>query len=256
MVTTRRKITNERDRFGGYGVQPARRTSLADTEFDTPEETTDFSFSVTEDAYYTGDTATKYDLGDRSVFTERDTTVETEKEPVIEYSKRPYVGTYEYAKPTSAKKSRKRDKEDVMPSIRTRAYAENAQSGSFETHEAEKSKLSGKAKVALISYVAAVIVLAALVIITGLAISNINAESVSLENEISVKSMSLTELNAEINEYTNLDRISGAAMNNGMEKTGSVKEVDLLPTVDKTTYERTPNWFDRFCDFLSNIVGG
>lgn len=261
MVTTRRRITSEQDRFGGYSIQPANKSVLNENETETPSVEMERSFSfrtVKDEPYFGNENATKYAVDDKAIFNEHDGRVAVEQPPVIEYSSRPYYGAYEYSKPVMAparaKKTRKREKEDVMPSIRTRAYASEEQGEQPKTRE--KSGMASKTKVALVAYIAVVLVLAVLVIATGLAVSNINAQSARLENEIAIKNNRLTELNAEIKEYTNLDRITGAAVNNGMEHIGNVTEVELVPTNPPTNYEGKTNWFDKLSDFLSNIVGG
>ncbi|WP_251546123.1 hypothetical protein [Pumilibacter intestinalis] len=265
MVTTRRRITNEQDRFGGYGLSPAQKSVTFEEETETPaaQRENRISFrTTTDEPYFGNENATKYSVDDRALFTERETRREVrtaeEEQPVIEYSQRPYFGTFGYEKtvtaPARVKKSRKREKEDVMPSIRTRAYAKEQEKE--QPAPREKTRISGKGKVALLVYAAAVVILAVMVIATGLAVSSINASSASLENEIAAKNARLSELNAEIREYTNLDKITGAAINNGMEKVEGATEVELLPTESPTDYEGRTNWFDKFCDFLSNIVGG
>ena len=50
--------------------------------------------------------------------------------------------------------------------------------------------------------------------------------------------------------------IVGAAVGEGMEKIKLPAEVQLIPTTEPVKYEGRTNWFDKFCDFLSKIIGG
>ncbi len=247
MVTTaRRRISTEQDRFGGYGIQPSGKAVADETaKENTSTETERFSYRTVMDE-------PSYSVP----YTE--TAQKSATDSVIEYTSRPYYGAYDYSvpiqAPTRSKKARKREREDVMPSIRTRAYAE--QKPEQEVVKREKTRLSGKAKVALIAYVAIVTVLAVMVVVIGLTVSNINARSASLESEIALKSSQLADIRADISELTDFDTIASAAEKNGMEKIDSVIEVELVPTVTPTEYEGRTNWFDKVCDFISKVIGG
>ena len=254
MVTKKRRIVSEQDRFGGYGMQPALKTAVDETETERLRDES-FSFSIADEPGFITESRPAYQP-ERNAYVEKSDNGHSRADKVIEYSSRPYFGAYDFVKPVRAKKSRKHEKEDVMPSIRTRAYAkESVEEESSVTYGA-KSKLSGKTKAMLIAYISVVLVLAVTVIATGLAASNINAQSSKLEYEISLKNAQLTEINAEIREYTNLDRIAGAASGNGMENIGSVTEIELVPPVDPVEYEGRTNWFDAVCDFVGKIFGG
>ena len=50
--------------------------------------------------------------------------------------------------------------------------------------------------------------------------------------------------------------ITGAAVEGGMEKVTNTTEVELLPSAEPMKYEGRTNWFDKFCDWLSGIIGG
>lgn len=251
MVTTRRRITSEQDRFGGYGIQPSGTVTIDEPQTETPSfmQSDRYSFrTVTDEPAFSADVSAT------------DSRVKQTEQPsqpdVIEYSSRPYNLTYDFLMPPAkqAKKQRRREKEDVMPSIRTRAYASAEEEKSEK--KAAQAKISGKTKAALIAYVAAVVVFAILIIATGLAVSNINARSAELETEIAVKNERLAALNAEILGLTDMDAIAEAAANNGMQKIDSSIAVDLIPATDPVRYEGRTNWFDKFCDFISNIFGG
>ena len=47
-----------------------------------------------------------------------------------------------------------------------------------------------------------------------------------------------------------------AATEMGMVKTEDATKIELIKISDKTSYEERTNAFDRFCDFISGIIGG
>lgn len=246
MVTVKRRIATEQDRFGGYGIQPYAGTVTDETETTYNER---YSFRTVDEP------ATNAVRRDR--VTEAPAT-EERAPSVIEYSTRPYYGAYGYTAPAKANKSRakkeRREKEDVMPSIRTRAYARPQE----ENNEGQqtRAKMSGKTKIALVAYAITVVALAIVVIATGLAVSNLNSDAARIEREIVQKNEQLMQLNGEIAALTDLDRIAGAAANEGMHKIDETVAVDLLPTEEPVTYKGRSNWFDKLCDWLSKIIGG
>ncbi len=247
MVTYKRRIASEQDRFGGYAMQPSGKTVTDETEVPVTER---FAFRTTADEpVYTEENRTAYE-------TERTQTVtRNAPPPVVEYSQRPVYGYTVPAKaPRRAKKQARREKEDLMPSIRTRAYAQQQEQESEK--QAPRARLSGKAKAALVAYAAVTLLLAALVISVGLAVSNLNARSAQLEREIAQQNERLLAIDTDIAVYTDLDRIAGAAMNDGMHKIEHPVSVDLVPTTNPVSYESRTNWFDKLCDWLSKIIGG
>ena len=42
----------------------------------------------------------------------------------------------------------------------------------------------------------------------------------------------------------------------GMTSAGAAQEIELIPIGDEVTYEERTNAFDRFCDFISQLLGG
>lgn len=255
MMNPRRRISS--DPQGGYGIS-SRRTITEE-----PQTDEDFSFrTVTDEPVRTTDEYgyenRTYDRVAYAPETERETAQSPDMLQGFEYS-RPYFAagyTKTLPSPAKTKKARKREREDVMPTIRTRAYGKPEEEPEETVAPKAKSRLSGKTKAALFAYVAAVVILAIIVIATGLAVSNIGAQASELESEIAAKNNTLSSLNAQIEASTDLDRVTGAAYNNGMSKIETSETVDLLPTVDSIEYEGRTNWFDKFCDFIGKIIGG
>ncbi|WP_251617346.1 hypothetical protein [Pumilibacter muris] len=280
MITAKRRITTEQDRFGGYAIQPSQKITFDENLENAPLTDSDrrFDFRVNTDEPSFSATPTYSDMSNYSggrtyaapyseqnaVNREQPRAAVTQQPSVIEYSTRQdYAGTTGFmqnpvATPSYTKSRRK--KEDLMPSIRTRAYGQpelrEAEKEEEKSRPRDKAKLSGKTKAALLIYAAVVVILAVMVIATGLAVSNINAQASALENEITVKNARIIEQNSEIARLTDPDRIVGAAVGEGMEKIKLPAEVQLIPTTEPVKYEGRTNWFDKFCDFLSKIIGG
>ena len=239
MRTIRRKVLTEEDRYGGYATGPVATTLQA------PEEK--------EETYHTFSFDTRFVPTTDEVKTEAPVeTVPTRsvEQPVIEYSRRPYtVAPPQPSAPATVRQEKKTPRKEVMFEIRQPVPA--------EAEQAEpRAKVTGRMKVYLGIYLAVAAVLAVLVIATGLAVSNISADADRLQSEITMQNEVLAAQNAEILRLTDIDRITGKAVNNGMQKMENAKEVDLLPVSDPMVYEGRTNWFDRFCDWLSKIIGG
>ena len=241
MMTIRRKVVTEQDRYGGYAMGP--RTVVV------PEEK--------QETYSTFSFDTRLAPAVEEVKTEAPVETRREEpvaapthsvESVIEYSKRPYTPAVpQTSAPAPARQAKKAPRKEVMFEIRQPSPAEA---------EEPRAKVSGRMKVYLGVYLVVAAVLAVLVIATGIAVSNVTADADRLQSEIAVQNEVLAAQNAEILRLTDIDRITGKAVNNGMKKMENAKEVELLPTSDPMVYEGRTNWFDRFCDWLSKIIGG
>lgn len=139
------------------------------------------------------------------------------------------------------------DFDDLMPVIKNEEVQERKE---------ETRKLSSKAKVMLVVYLATALILALIVLATGLAITGASGEVAALENEVRTQSAVLAESEAVLAHLSDDVTITGAAVNQGMVKTDAQKEIELIELTDKTNYEARSNAFDRFCDFVSGIFGG
>ena len=150
-----------------------------------------------------------------------------------------------------------RESEDVMPSIKTRAYmTEKPEEIEKVSRSESKEGLQSKTKLMLAIYVATVIVLAAIVIATGIAISGAENSVSSLEYQLSQKNAVIAGQQAEIAALGDDTYLTGAAVENGMQKVDNAIEVDLIDLGGTVDYEARTNWFDKFSDWLSKIIGG
>ena len=240
MISTRRQVINEQDRYGGYA---SSQTGYLSPDIDMPEtnpaRTDGFSYSAVESV---------------------ERTRETEREPM--YSRRPaYPGLDEYigviqapAKP--AKRKVPRESEDLMPSIKTRAYAEEIPEEEETVRRAEKSEgISTKAKLMLCAYVATVLILAAIVIGTGIAISGAQGSVSALQAELAQKNAVILSQQETLSDLSDETYITGEAVEQGMKKIENTEEVERIELIEPPTYDARTNWFDKFCDWLSNIMG-
>lgn len=264
MVTTRRRITNEKDRFGGYAAAPSSRTTeISDNTEESFARNERISFErFTDEPVYNTERTAAYETENRNVY-EEETVSERytapAQPPVINYSTRYSTATTKAQAQTS--KARKKNKDDFMPDILP-AQSREMLNERTEEHMYEKSKASLKVKAALVAYITVVLALAITVIATGLAVTKMNRAADSLEREIAAKNVTLTEQVAQIHDLTDLTdpavraRIEDAARADGMETITQSAEVELLPTNEPTKYEGRTNWFDKFCDFMSRVFGG
>lgn len=139
------------------------------------------------------------------------------------------------------------DPGDLMPVIKSEPPKQE------ETH---KVGLTSKAKVMLGVYAATAIILAMIVLATGLAINGASDQIVALENSVVAQSALLAESEATLRHLSDEDTITGEAVRRGMVRTESSTEVDLVELGAPESYAARSNAFDKFCDFLSGIIGG
>lgn len=267
MVSFRRTVRTEQDREGGYGLSPVKRSEISDTD------TESFSINV-------GETVHARNIGR---MTERDgmaATVERErvsipaemprKKSEFEYSGREdypstaeFVG-YDYVAPSRMKKSPRREKEDFMPSIAGAQKPAVKPAAATEVRRKERAQLSSKAKAMLFLYMGIVAIMAVAVIGIGIAVSNVTAQVSGLEQAIASRSEVVARQNSDIERITDLNYIAGVAMGGNpdtgaggdMERIDTAVQVEGVQLSSPITYEERTNWFDRFCDWISNLIGG
>lgn len=234
MIKTTRQIRTEEDRFGGY--IPRAETGRRNVEVD---------LNVNPD--------TELHFSRREAFVEPEIESPVRPEPKRE---EPLYSTRENPRATVAAPTRKRTAaklpaEDVMPTIRTEAEPTTERAMPAPRNE---SLLSRRTKIMLAVYSAIAVVLAVIVIATGIALSSGTARVTALEQTVAARNETLAAQTAEILNLENDTMLTGLAVRQGMTKVSSVTEFDLLPVVDQVEVTARTNWFDRFCDWLSNII--
>ena len=246
MVRTTRQIRTEEDRFGGYSNNASVSEKINRFEADTED-----AFPRTNETYFAN-------IPDTTVSSSR--RAAEKSEPSL-YSKRKdyesfqqtaeFVGQPSYIRrPARAT----RNAESVMPSIKTRKVLEEKEEKSQTVKK--RSSISFKTKAMLCVYAAVVVALAAIVIATGIMIGGMGSSVEALQSEISSKNTLLTQQNAELSALDNDTMVLGQATELGMVKPETSNSIELLPMGETVNYEARTNWFDKFCDWLSNLIGG
>lgn len=226
MVSTRRQIISEQDRYGGYNAMPINKAVDLKQEVEAPREEIQYDRVVR--------------IPDNQIQPNYST-------------RRDYPATAEFVGTVSApiKKLGVRKQEDIMPVIRSKPkfVSESA------PEKNAKQKVAGKTKAILALYMAIVVILSAIVIGTGLAISNANESVGQLENELAAKNAIILQQNKNLDELSDALMIENIAKEMGMVKAGEANEITLMPIVDPIKYESRTNWFDKFCDWIGMIFG-
>lgn len=254
MVQTKRQIIRETDRFGGYGAES--REVDGSRELFTDRGPSDIS-SVRNTGANTVTVSDEPMLKAMPPITavpKEDKLYSTRQEvavaPKTELPKRP------------VKDSRPASREDIMPSIKTRAYVTEAPTEAPQEPKAEvarqrrvRTNLDARTKVMLVVYVAVALVLAVAVIATGVSISKATASVQSLTNEIAQKQTVIAAQEERIANVTNEATIRDQAVKNGMvENNGAAYTVDTVDKIDYPTPTPHTNGFDKFADAFGGFV--
>lgn len=231
VVTVKRSVDNDEQRYGGY-----KDSNYVDVGYDLE---TNRSYSEAQNAQ--GEYGTH-------LYQDRHT------DPIKYSSRTSFAPERQVGSPMPSSPKKHQRIEDVMPGIAKKP----ANAPDFKTEEqfVIKHKMETRTKAMLAIYLFVVLALAAIVIATGVAISSASARVSSLNQEISERNSYLLEQNVRLELLNDEDAIRGKATVNGMTQAENITEIDLLPLDENTTYERSTNWFDRFCRFLSRIFGG
>ncbi|MCH5163850.1 MAG: hypothetical protein J1F36_02410 [Clostridiales bacterium] len=221
MVTVKRKINNETERYGGF----------SEIEVKAPAETFDVKVgsSFMEDQYRQAEAKVNY----------------TKATPAP-------VQTAKPAKPTFQEPVLMPSPEELMPRVRYQRQEEEVE----REAPVPRQKMDSRTKLILGVYVSIIALLSALVIATGIFLSSAGARVESLQSEVDSRNAIISQQLSDISMLSDENNITGRAYNNGMERVDSTEIIDLLPIGEAPTYEGTTNWFDSFCDWLSGVFGG
>lgn len=138
---------------------------------------------------------------------------------------------------------------DLMPVIKSEQPVE-------DNENKEAQKLSSKAKVMLVVYMATALILALIVLATGLAITGASKDVAALENEVRTQSALLADSEAMLQHLSDDVTITGAATDLGLVKTDAAEEIELIGLSDKTGYEERTTLSTGsaiFCPELSEV---
>ncbi len=264
MITTKRQVRTERDKFGGY-AEPAVDTDIigASTPVDilSVRNTSSPNMSIVADPEPTSDIMPTVKPSEPAPLYTPFASA-TKPAPTFAPAYTDDVAVAPEKIPPRPEKTREPlEKEDLMPSLHTRAMASRAESADIsameksETERRSHSALSPKVKMMLFIYIAVALVLAIAVIATGVSISKSSAAADSLAQEIASKQAVIAEQEAEIANLTNEATIRDEAIKNGMEVAGD--SAYTSQRVDKVEYpeaQEHTNGFDKFADGVSDFI--
>lgn len=157
---------------------------------------------------------------------------------------------------------------DLMPSFETLKQNKEIDLSKYFSREYNtvprtstktNAKLSAKEKIVIVSYIAVVLVLVLTISLTAVALSNVMGEVAALQAGVESQLAELKALNSEINNmYTDeeIKNIAGSQL--GLEEASEANTMyyEPLPMRPSANYDVPSNWFNNFCEWLSNIFGG
>lgn len=247
MITTKRQIRRETDRFGGFGTESrtlADFDDITNTEPPVPAMENVGSSRLMSDVDFNISNSTQVQEQPQLYTTLVSAPVQKQQTEL----------------PARPQKDQPRNKEDVLPTLKTRAYADDKtsldQKEAIAPAKRAHHALDSRTKILLCVYVAIALVLAIAVIATGVSISSASAQADAIMSQISQKQAIIAEQEVELASLRNDETIREHAMQNGMIQA----ETATYSAPAATTYEyptATPhtNSFDEFCDWLYNIIG-
>ena len=147
-----------------------------------------------------------------------------------------------------------------MPTIRRRAQkgdsVEDVPEIKADKEKGEERVVDGKTKAVMLTYVAVAFVLALIVLATGFIVTNRTAQVANLQNEVKTAYSKIVGQEDAINGLSDKNAVSIKAGELGMSNAGAAEEIELIPIAEEVTYDARTNGFDRFCDFISRLIGG
>lgn len=252
MLTTKRRIEKESDRFGGYAAEITRSPLVSEY-----------------DKLYTDIPTDARGLDENISITNAVPPPPPVPEPVEQDAPAAQAQAQAAVPPPPPMPDPvepvKHEREDILPTVKTRAYAtaartERAEQADIERELPEPARsrrpaMDTRTKILVCVYVAIAVALAVAVIATGVSISGVNSQADVIAEQISAKQQIVSAQVAEIEQLLDEDTIRARADQNGMVPAG-----EPAFTVDAATEAQYPaakprtNGFDKFCDWLSGIL--
>lgn len=247
MITTKRQIRRDSDRFGGYyntEVDSPRISdyeSIANIEPITEPDRMGNSMLVTDEA-------APAPRMEENIYTTPQMAQARTEAPAPAIPERP------------VRPAQPRDKEDLLPTVKTRAYAKEQPAQDIEERaekaptRRERASLDNKTKILLCVYVVVALILAIAVIATGVSISKASAQADAVAAQVAQKRAVIVQQEQELALLRDDDAIRGKALQNGMIPAGepayTVSNVETVGYPEATP--RTDGW-DEFFDTMSKI---
>ena len=150
---------------------------------------------------------------------------------------------------------------DLMPSFETLKQNKEIEYNTVPRTTSTKTnaKLSAKEKIVIVSYIAVVLVLVLTISLTAVALSNVMGEVAALQAGVESQLQELEALNSQIdNMYTDEEIKNIAESQLGLEEASESNTMYYEPLQMRPSaeYDVPSNWFNNFCEWLSNIFGG
>ena len=143
---------------------------------------------------------------------------------------------------------------DIMPSSQTQQMSYQRH---YQSNTATAKKVSTKAKVACVSYVAVVLLLVLGITLTAVAVSGVFGETLQISAnyaEVADKVAALDEQLAQEDYGALAERAEELGYIDASESnTQMYTEVETRPAQN---FNIETNWFDSLCDWLSGAFGG
>ncbi len=143
---------------------------------------------------------------------------------------------------------------DIMPSSQTQQMSYQRH---YQSNTATAKKVSTKAKVACVSYVAVVLLLVLGITLTAVAVSGVFGETLQISAnyaEVADKVAALDEQLAQEDYGALAERAEELGYIDASESnTQMYTEVETRPAQN---FNIETNWFDSLCDWLSGVFGG
>ena len=116
-----------------------------------------------------------------------------------------------------------------------------------------KAKLNARGKIVVVTYALVVALLGFLLIYNAFSMAAVTASIAATEIMISEEQATIEELTTQLNNLNNPDLIMERVAASGFVPTTTESSGIETPVGESISYEVQTNWFDKICDFISNI---
>lgn len=243
MIATKRRIETEQDRYGGFSSSNPNVSYFANPNYNNEQIEGQQSFDVDNNNYATiSDYTTNYDSNLQT--SEETQEIDT---PSYEVEKEYNVDELNSNKPDDDYMIVK----TFMPNVERQKVVTEEQKQTFKT---KKIKLNARGKIFVAMYSIVACLLIAFCIYNACAIG-------AVKNSISLKQLEYQTITKEVNvldnQYTNLT--SEESINNSIPagftdiSTGNTTSVNFAERPEYIQITETTNWFDKLCEFFSNL---
>ena len=241
MVSSRRQISRDEDRYGGFA-------EVAESDV-SEREISDDILKMRSYVTPSGIRETEHDTApaEAPVRQERREAASPAPAPAV----RPAPVVREHA--AEAAVVRPRRASDIMPEIVRPVRKEKAVSAQPAPVIRER-KLTASAKRALVIYMSIVLAIVAGIIATGVAVSSVSAQVLGYETSIAAQEETIASQREALAQLANEAVIADAAEKLGMVEVGGTTGYDRLEI--GTTEEEASGVFDSIRDWFNAIFGG